>query len=141
MDMKMKEQLLDVLKDMVPYVKGLLVYGSFIKGYADVTSDIDICVIEREGIESKDLYEQILKVSADKRYDIVMFNKIPWYLKGEILENNEVVYAENADDLDFWLYKQLKIWNGMKKRQSLVSADDLIGRVEEGRLKKDLERP
>ena len=137
MDMKMKEQLLDVLKDLVPYVKGLLVYGSLIKGYADVTSDIDICAIEKEGIESKDLYERILKVSADKRYDIVMFNKIPWYLKGEILENNEVVYAENADDLDFWLYKQLKIWNGMKKRQSTVSADDLIGRVEEGRLKKD----
>ena len=137
MDTKMKEQLLDVLKDMVPYVKGLLVYGSLIKGYADVTSDIDICAIEKEGIESKDLYERILKVSADKRYDIVVFNKIPWYLKGEILENNEVVYAENADDLDFWLYKQLKIWNGMKKRQSLVSTDDLIGRVEEGRLKKD----
>jgi predicted nucleotidyltransferase len=137
MDMKMKEQLLDVLKDLVPYVKGLLVYGSLIKGYADVTSDIDICAIEKEGIESKDLYERILKVSADKRYDIVMFNKIPWYLKGEILENNEVVYAENADDLDFWLYKQLKIWNEMKKRQSTVSADDLIGRVEEGRLKKD----
>ena len=137
MDMKMKEQLLDVLKDMVPYVKGILVYGSFIKGYADMNSDIDICAIEKEGIESKDLYERILKVSADKRYDIVVFNKIPWYLKGEILENNEVVYAENADDLDFWLYKQLKIWNGMKKRQSTVSADDLIGRVEEGRLKKD----
>jgi predicted nucleotidyltransferase len=133
MDKQRKEQLLDVLKDMVPYVKGLLVYGSFIKGYADAKSDIDICAIEKE----KDLYERILKVSADKRYDIVVFNKIPWYLKGEILENNEVFYAENADDLDFWLYKQLKIWNGMKKRQSTVSADDLIDRVEEGRLKKD----
>ena len=137
MDMSMKEQLLDVLKDLVPYVRGLLVYGSFIKGYADMNSDIDICAIEKEGIDSKDLYEQILKVSADKRYDIVVFNKIPWYLKGEILENNEVVYAENADDLDLWLYKQLKVWNGMKKRQSTVSADVLIERVKEGRLKKD----
>ncbi len=137
MDKRLKEQLLDVLNDVVPYVKGILVYGSFTKGYADVTSDIDICAIEKEGIESKDLYERILKVSADKRYDIVVFNKIPWYLRGEILEHNEVVYAENADDLDFWLYKQLKIWNEMKKRQSTVSADDLIDRVEEGRLKKD----
>lgn len=114
MDKSMKQQLLDVLKDLVPYVKGLLVYGSLIKGYADMTSDIDICAIEKEGIESKDLYERILNVSADKRYDIVVFNKIPWYLNGEILENNEVVHAENADDLDFWLYTQLKIWDGMK---------------------------
>jgi hypothetical protein len=31
----------------------------------------------------------------------VIFNEIPWYLRGEILENNEVLYAENADELDF----------------------------------------
>nr|CAE46373.1 hypothetical protein C2_0015 [uncultured archaeon]CBH37411.1 conserved hypothetical protein, containing nucleotidyltransferase domain [uncultured archaeon] len=135
--MEKKEQLLDVLKDVTPYVKGILVYGSFIKGYADVKSDIDICVIEKEGIESKVLYERILKVSADERYDIVVFNKIPWYLRGEILENNEVIYAEDEDDLDFWLYKQLKIWDGMKRRQQLVSVDDLIARAEEGRLKRD----
>jgi len=135
--MDKKEQLLGVLKDMIPYVKGILVYGSFIKGYADVKSDIDICVIEKEGIESNVLYERILKVSADERYDIVIFNRIPWYLRGEILENNEVIYAEDDDDLDFWLYKQLKVWKGMKRRQELVSADDLIARAEEGRLKTD----
>ena len=146
MDKKMKEHLLEALKDIVPYVRGILVYGSFIKGYADRNSDIDICVIQKEGIESKDrfarfarfaLYERILEVSANERYDIVVFNEIPWYLRGEILEYNEVIYAEDENDLDFWLYKQLKIWNGMKRRQKLVSADDLIGRVEEGRLKKN----
>lgn len=131
MDKKMKERLLDVLKDVMPYVRGILVYGSFIKGYADRNSDIDICVIQKEGIESKDLYERILYVSADERYDIVAFNEIPWYLRGEILENHEVIYAEDEDDLDFWLYKQLKIWNGMKRRQGVVSAEDLIGRVKE----------
>jgi len=134
MDKKMKEHLLEVLKDMMPYVKGILVYGSLIKGYADRKSDIDICVIEKEGIESKDcfvLYERILSVSANERYDIVVFNEIPWYLRGEILENKEVIYAEDADELDFWLYKQLKIWNGMKRRQISVSAEDLMGRVKE----------
>ena len=73
------------------------------------------------------------------RYDIVIFNEIPWYLRGEILENNEVLYAENADELDFWLYKRSKIWNGMKRRQSLVSADDLIERVKETRLRREWE--
>jgi predicted nucleotidyltransferase len=138
MDKKMKEQLLDVLKDVIPYVKGMLIYGSFIKGYADVNSDIDICVIqkEEEGVDLKELYKKILRVSANKRYDIVVFNEIPWYLRGEILENNEILYAENADELDFWLYKQSKIWNEMKRRQSLVSADDLIERLK----KKELTR-
>ena len=140
MDKKLKEHLLEVLKDIIPYVRGILVYGSFIKGYADVRSDIDICVIEKEEIESKVLYDTILAVSANKRYDIVVFNAISWYLRGEILENNEVIYAEDDADLDFWLYKQLKIWSGMKRRQGLVSADDLIGRVKEGRIKKNLKK-
>ncbi len=132
MDEKMREQLLDVLKDIVPYVKGILVYGSLIKGYADRNSDIDICVIKKEGMESKvALYDKILEVSANERYDIVVFNEIPWYLRGEILENNEVIYAEDENDLDFWLYKQSKIWNGMKRRQRAVSAEDLIERAKE----------
>jgi len=134
MDREIKERLLDALKDVMPYVRGILVYGSCIKGYADRSSDIDICVIQKEGIESKDcfaLYERILLVSADERYDIVVFNVIPWYLRGEILKNHVVIYAADADELDFWLYKQLKIWNGMKRRQRIVSAEDLIGRVKE----------
>jgi|GEM_PF-1550424 len=87
-DKKMKEQLLDVLKDVIPYVKGILIYGSFIKGYADVNSDIDICMIQKdegkegEDLNLKELYKKILRVSANKRYDLVIFNAIPWYLRG-----------------------------------------------------------
>ena len=108
-----------------------------------MNSDIDICVIQKdegeegEDLNLKELYKRILRVSANKRYDIVIFNVIPGYLRGEILENNEVLYAENADELDFWLYKQSNIWNGMKRRQSLVSADDLIERLKETRLTRE----
>jgi predicted nucleotidyltransferase len=129
MDRELKEELLEVLKNIIPYAQGILVYGSFVKGYADRGSDIDICVIPKEGIDLKELYEQILSVSADERYDIVAFTEIPWYLKGEILEDNEIIYAEDEDKLDFWLYKRLKIWNSMKRRQHLVSAADLIKRA------------
>ena len=129
MDEGLKEQLSVVLKNIIPYAKGMVVYGSFIKGYADESSDIDICVIKKGGASLRDLYQRILEVSADERYDIVIFSEIPWYLRGEVLEDNEVVYAENGDELDFWLYKQSKIWTGMKRRQRLVSVDDLIDRV------------
>lgn len=134
MDKKLKEELLGVLKDLMQYVNGIVVYGSFIKGYADASSDIDICVIEKEGIKSKELYERILAISVNERYDVVAFHAIPWYLRGEILEHNEVIYAADEDELDFWLYKQRKIWDGMKRRQKSVSIDDLIERVKEGGL-------
>ena len=136
MDKQMKEELLGVLKDIIPYVKGILAYGSVIKGYADAKSDIDICVIPKGGIELKELYDRILYVSADERYDITVFNEIPWYLRGEILEHNEVIYAEDDYELDFWLYKYSKTWHGMKRRQRLVSADDLIDRLQTSRKKK-----
>ncbi len=130
MDKQMKEELLGVLNDIIPYVKGILAYGSVIKGYADAKSDIDICVIPKETIELTELYERILYVSADERYDVVVFNEIPWYLRGEILEHNEVIYAEDVDELDFWLYKHSKTWHGMKRRQRLVSAENLIDRLQ-----------
>ncbi len=123
------EDLLNALKDIIPYARGIIVYGSFIKGYADERSDIDICIIKKEGIDLKDLYDRILYVSANERYDIVVFDEIPWYLRGEILENGKVVYAEDMDELDFWLYKRLKIWRDMKRRQKQVRVEDLVSRL------------
>ncbi|MEA2055057.1 MAG: nucleotidyltransferase domain-containing protein [Candidatus Thermoplasmatota archaeon] len=129
MDKKIKKNMLNALKDIVQYAKGIMVYGSFAKGYADKQSDIDICVIKKEGINLKNLYDKILQISSNKRYDIVIFDEIPWYLRGEILESGKVIYAQDDDELDFWLYKQLKIWEDMKKRQKLVSPDDLVNRL------------
>ena len=116
------------LENIIPYAKGIIVYGSFAKGYANEKSDIDICIIEKEDADEKKLFQEILKVS-NKKYDIVTFNKIPWYLRGEVIENGKVIYAEDMDSLDFWLYKQSKIWKDMKRRQKLVSAENLIKRI------------
>lgn len=117
------------LKDIIPYAKGIILYGSFAKGYADEQSDIDICIIKKKEVDAKFLYEKILYVMANKDYDIVMFNMIPWYLRGEILENGKIVYAEDMDELEFWIYKQLKIWKDMKRRQKMLSTKDLINRL------------
>ncbi len=55
-------------------------------------------MIPKGSIELKELYDRILYVSADERYDITVFNEIPWYLRGEILEHNEVIYADDLID-------------------------------------------
>ena len=136
MDERLKRAVLAALRGIIPCVRGILVYGSLVKGYADERSDIDICVIKKEGIKSRDLYERILEVSADEKYDIVEFNEMPWYLKGAVLEKKEVIYAEDEDELDFWLYKQLKIWSDLRRRQRVASAADLISRLRRGRLDK-----
>ena len=42
MDERLKEHLLEVLKDIVPYAKGIVVYGSAVKGCADERSDLSL---------------------------------------------------------------------------------------------------
>ena len=42
------------------------------------------------------MFHEILRISANEKYDIVIFDKIPWYLKGEIIENGKVIYAANS---------------------------------------------
>lgn len=122
-----ERKIIEDLKDIIPYVKGIIIYGSHVKGYADKNSDIDICVVKKEGIDEKELFYKIL--STSNKYDIIIFDKAPWYIRGEIIENGKVIYAEDADELDFWLYKQSKIWNDMKRRRRRVTEDELLKRL------------
>jgi len=73
------------------------------------------------------VYERMLL--APEGYDIVVYDEIPWYLRGGILERHCIVYAEDPGDLDFWLYKQRRIWSDMKPRQQKASAGDLLRRI------------
>ena len=41
------------LKDIIPYVKGIIIYGSHVKGYADKNSDIDVCVVKKKELMKK----------------------------------------------------------------------------------------
>ncbi|MFY9195424.1 MAG: hypothetical protein WAN99_08630 [Methanoculleus sp.] len=67
--------------------------------------------------------------SLEEKYDIVIYGEIPWYLRGGILEQHCIVYAEDPDDLDFWLSKQRRIWSDMKRRQQKASVQDLLRRI------------
>lgn len=55
----------------------------------------------------------------------MIFNEIPWYLRRKFLKIS--IMQRNEDELDFWLYKQSKIWGGMKRRQRLLSMEGLTG--------------
>lgn len=119
--------LLEHFREVLPSIRGILVYGSRVKGYADERSDIDICLILHESADRAPVYRRML--TAGERYDIVIFDEIPWYLRGAVLEAHAVLYADDPDDLDYWLYRQLAVWRDMKRRQMPVSSGDLLRRV------------
>jgi len=119
--------LLEHFREVLPSIRGILIYGSYVKGYADNRSDIDICLILNEGADRTPVYRRML--TAEERYDIVIFDETPWYLRGGILEAHTVLYADDPDDLDFWLYRQRAVWRDMKHRQMPVSPGDLLRRI------------
>lgn len=119
--------LLEHFREVLPSIRGILIYGSHAKGYADERSDIDVCLILNEGADRGPVYKRIL--TAGERYDIVIFDEIPWYLRGGVLEAHRVLYASDPDDLDFWLYRQRAVWQDMQHRRMPVSPGDLLRRV------------
>jgi len=119
------KQILNDFKEIIPYIKAILVFGSQIKGYSGKDSDIDICIIPKD---AEKVYNFILKLNKP-RYDIVIYDYCPWYLRGEILENHRIVYADDMDEVDFFIYKQRKIWLDQKRRQYKLNISELKRKV------------
>lgn len=64
--------LLEHFREVLPSIRGILIYGSHIKGYADERSEIDVCLILSEGADRAPIYRRML--TAGERYDIVIFD-------------------------------------------------------------------
>jgi len=123
-----QNEILNHFRDVLPSIRCILLFGSHVTGYAGSTSDIDLCLIVADEANRSAVYDRML--TAKRQYDIIIYDEVPWYLRGRILEQHCIVYAQDPDDLDFWLYKQRRIWMDMKRRQQKVSAEDLLKRLE-----------
>ncbi len=122
-----QDLILDHFRGILSSIRAILLFGSRAMGYASPESDIDLCLILDDGADRTAVYEKVLL--AGEEYDIVIYDEIPWYLRGGILEQHCIIYAEDPDDLDFWLYKQRRVWSDMKRRQQRASAGDLLRRI------------
>ncbi|MDN7023548.1 nucleotidyltransferase domain-containing protein [Methanoculleus sp. FWC-SCC1] len=122
-----EDEIINQFRGVLGSVRGILLYGSRVCGYADSTSDTDLCLILHDNADRTAVYTSIL--NAEPQYDIVVYDEIPWYLRGRILEHHHVVYAEDPEGLDFWLHKQRRVWQDMKRRQQPASLDDLLTRA------------
>ncbi len=113
-----------IAKDMKPlqkYAMAILLYGSAARGESTERSDIDMCVVAPDTDHSK-LYREILKISRGK-YDIRIFEKMPLFLKIEVIKNHKIIYAKNVYDLYEYFYKFRKIWKDQEHRQKLTKEE------------------
>jgi len=106
-------------------VLGMLIYGSVAKGESNERSDIDICVVVPLVDDKIRFSRSILANVKDERYDVRIFELMPLYLKMEVIEHGEAVYARDIYELYEYFYTFRKLWMDQKERQTLSKEEIL----------------
>ena len=118
-----KELIKKIKNDFKPISKktlGILLYGSYAKGDYNSRSDIDICIVA----PNKDPYE-LFKETLSLKYDIKIFETMPFFLKIEVIKNHEIILSKDPYELYEYFYKYRKIWNDQKQRQVVSKMEAL----------------
>ena len=102
-------------------VLAILLYGSYINGKEISRSDIDICIVAGNLEKAKELYKETLSLQVkEPKYDIHIFELMPLYLKNEIINNNQIIFAKSPSELSYYFYFFRKLWQ-----------DQAINRIEQ----------
>lgn len=106
---KLLESLREDFREFADSCLGILLYGSYARGEETKRSDIDVCLVRPED----GIFDRVMHKLGGK-YDVKVFEDLPFYVRIEVIKNHIRIYAK--DELDFYLYKQRKIWKGMERR-------------------------
>ncbi|AEA46598.1 nucleotidyltransferase domain-containing protein [Archaeoglobus veneficus] len=112
MKKELKELLRELREDFREFATdclGVLLYGSYARGEETKRSDVDVCLV----MPSKQAISRVFGKLGGK-YDIKVFEELPLYIRVDIVRNHVKVYSK--DELDLYLYRQMKIWKDMEHR-------------------------
>lgn len=105
-------------------VMGVLLYGSAVREDYHEGSDIDVCIVF-PSVEKIGFSRKLLSEVRDERYDVRLFELMPLYLKMDVIENGEVVYARDIYELYEYFYPFRRLWDDQKHRQKLSKGEAL----------------
>ncbi len=117
-----------VKRDFAPIrdlVLGVLLYGSQATGRAHVGSDVDVCVVAGPGREPYDALRGVWTRAhlGKAEYDVKVFEDLPLYLKGEVLDTGRLVESRDEVALSEYLRPVRKVWDGQAHRNRPNEAD------------------
>lgn len=101
-----------------PRVAGVFLWGSQALGSAHARSDIDICIVAGPGADAVDVLIDALGLTtrAGKPYDVRVFEELPLFLKGAVLDHGMLVFARDATGLAEYLRPWRKVWEDQAAR-------------------------
>lgn len=58
-----------------------------------------------------------------KNYDVRVFEALPLYLKAQVMDNHNVIYARDVCELHEYFYFARKPWDDQRARQALTKEE------------------
>ncbi len=107
----------DVVKDfqfLKDEVLAVLIFGSSVDGEG---RDVDVCIVAPEGFDIKEVFKNVDVVG--KRYDVWVFEELPLYMKIEVIEKHEIIFAKDELELYEYFYQFRRLWKDQERRNTL----------------------
>lgn len=105
------EYLLEKLKK-IKKVKAVVLFGSYAKGTQKKTSDLDIAVLVDKW--DKNLEAEVSSLSSNF-YDVVIFDRLPLYIKFEVFKYGNILFVSDEDFLNKIKLRVLKDYIEMSR--------------------------
>ena len=90
---------------------GILLYGSRAQGCWSERSDIDVCIVA----PNNDYVLRRINKKLGGKYDVKVFEKMPLYIRIEIIRNHQIIYGDAAR-IGAYFYRFRRLWADMEPR-------------------------
>lgn len=134
--MDLRERLADATSELRGHVLGILVWGSALdEGELTNRSDLDVCVVAGPDPPREDpvelerwLWRRTPAEVDDRDLDLKVFEAMPRWLQGAVLEDHEVLWSDDEPALYEHLYPYRRLWEHQRHRHQLTrdEARDLV---------------
>lgn len=123
--MAVRDELRQVAEPLREEALGLLLWGSHVKGPTTPRSDVDLCIVAGPNGDP----DALLRIAwrrvhlPDRDLDVRVFENLPMFLKGAVLEAHEVVLTRDEPALYEYLYRFRKLWADQAHRQRVTEEE------------------
>lgn len=101
-----------------PRVAGMFLWGSHARRDAHARSDIDVCIVAGPGADAVEVLIDGLDLAtrSGRSYDVRVFEELPLFLKGAVLDHGIPVFTRDAVGLAEYLRPWRKVWADQSAR-------------------------
>src|ERR1700737_425674 len=110
--MAIQERLSEIVAPIKGHAEAVFLWGSHATGSAHARSDVDICVIAGPGADVAALQRLLWREMAaeTEQLDLKIFEDLPLYLKGAVLDEGVLLWARDEAALEDYLWRYRKLW-------------------------------